>query len=219
MTTTEQREAAKAYQQDYYISNKALLKARSKAYYAANKEQLLALKKEKTAKQRLCSDCRVDISDRGNRAIRCAGCSAARNDSRRKEREDIRAPRMRLYLKDYYAANRDKCLDVMRKWRLSNPDKAKAAQQNWRARNKDPRIAYSRIRYVEKANELRQKCHEYYVKHRDVLLEKSKAETQELTKGYVAACLRVPVSLLPDSMHETYRQYVLNKRALRELTS
>jgi len=73
-------------------------------------------------------------------------------------------------------------------WRKANPDKVKVAKLNHR----DRAIARKRERYQEKRDELRAKCHEYYLAHKEEINERhrrhyQKPEVKERMRAYQQA--------------------------------
>jgi hypothetical protein len=85
-------------------------------------------------------------------------------------------------------AQRLKVLGWQRVWRKANPDKVKVAKLNHR----DRAIARKRERYQEKRDELRAKCHEYYLAHKDEINERhrrhyQKPEVKERMRAYQQA--------------------------------
>lgn len=59
-------------------------------------------------------------------------------------------------------------------WRKANPDRVKATK----FRHRDRAIARKRERYQEKIDELRAKCHEYYLAHKDEINERHRKHYQ-----------------------------------------
>jgi hypothetical protein len=70
-------------------------------------------------------------------------------------------------------------------WRKANPDKVKATK----LRHRDRAIERKRERYQEKIDELRAKCHEYYLANREKISERhrrhyQKPEVKERMRAY-----------------------------------
>lgn len=73
-------------------------------------------------------------------------------------------------------------------WRKANPDKVKAAK----LRHRDRATERKRERYQEKRDELRAKCHEYYLTHKEEINERhqrhyQKPEVKERLRAYQQA--------------------------------
>lgn len=73
-------------------------------------------------------------------------------------------------------------------WRKANPDRVKAAK----LRRRDKELVYKRNRYQEKRDELRAKCREYYLAHKEEINERhqrhyQKPEVKERMRAYQQA--------------------------------
>lgn len=126
-----------------------------------------------------CKPCHVVNSKRA----REANLEKAR--AREKELREQRKLKMTPEQKE---AQRLKVLAWQRVWRKANPDRVKATK----LRRRDKDLVYKRNRYQEKRDELRAKCHEYYLAHKDEINERhrrhyQKPEVKERMRAYQQA--------------------------------
>jgi hypothetical protein len=103
-----------------------------------------------------------------------------------------KAEELRKKCRDYYAANKDQILERNRQRNAANSVARYAQTKDWRKANPDKYAAQ------QKAQRTR--------------------NLANVTKGVAADNLGIKAALIPDSMYHAYRQYLLNKRALKELT-
>lgn len=116
----------------------------------------------------------------GNKLAREANLEKAH--AREKELREQRKLKMTPEQKE---VQRLKVLEWQRVWRKANLDKVKAAK----LRRRDKELVYKRNRYQEKRDELRAKCHEYYLANKEEISERQKQynqilEVREQKKAY-----------------------------------
>jgi hypothetical protein len=118
-----------------------------------------------------------------NKLAREANIEKAR--AREKELREQRIARMTSEQRDDL---RRKFYGWNTSWRKANPDKVKAAK----LRHRDKELVYKRNRYQEKRDELRAKCHEYYLANKEEIVERhqrhyQKPEVKERLRAYQQA--------------------------------
>lgn len=89
--------------------------------------------------------------------------------------------------KKWYADNTDRALQNIEAWRREHPDNVRNARRKWDEKNQDRRSAGERRR------------------------------SRDLTDGYVAGQLRIPLSALPTDLIETKREQIRIVRLLKNL--
>jgi len=107
-----------------------------------------------------------------------AASKAAREANLEKARArdaELRAQRMARMTPEQKEEHRLKFVAWNTAWRKANPDKVKANK----LRHRDRAIERKRERYQEKLDELRAKCHEYYLAHKDEISARAKRHYQK----------------------------------------
>lgn len=102
--------------------------------------------------------------------------------------KELRERRLGLETPEQKEVRRLKALEWQRVWRKANLDKVKAAK----LRHRDRAIERKRERYQEKRDELRAKCHEYYLANKEEIVERhmkhyQKPEVKERLRAYQQA--------------------------------
>jgi hypothetical protein len=102
--------------------------------------------------------------------------------------KELRERRLGLETPEQKEARRLKALEWQRVWRKANPDKVKATK----LRSRDKELVYKRNRYQEKRDELRAKCHEYYLANKEEIIKRhmkhyQKPEVKERLRAYQQA--------------------------------
>ena len=102
--------------------------------------------------------------------------------------KELREQRKLKMTPEQKEAQRLKVLGWQRVWRKANPDRVKAAK----LRHRDRAIERKRERYQEKIDELRAKCHEYYLANKEEINERhmkhyQKPEVKERLRAYQQA--------------------------------
>jgi hypothetical protein len=102
--------------------------------------------------------------------------------------KELREQRKLKMTPEQKEAQRLKVLGWQRVWRKANLDKVKAAK----LRHRDRAIQRKRERYQEKRDELRAKCHEYYLANKEEINERhqrhyQKPEVKERMRAYQQA--------------------------------
>jgi hypothetical protein len=100
-------------------------------------------------------------------------------------------------------------------WRKTNPDKVKAAK----LRHRDRAIERKRERYQEKRDELRAKCHEYYLANKEEINERhikhyQKPEVKERLRAYQQAIRpqeRVKARMRIRNLHPNYIKLMIRR--------
>ena len=126
-----------------------------------------------------CKPCHTEAG----RVARQANLEKAR--AREKELREQRIARMTFEQRDEL---RHKFYRWNTAWRKANSDKVKAAK----LRRRDKELVYKRNRYQEKRDELRAKCHEYYLANKEEINERQqrhyqKPEVKERLRAYQQA--------------------------------
>ena len=75
--------------------------------------------------ERLCVDCGVDISSRGNKAIRCKSCAKAAHKNRDREKS-----------RSYYAQHKKQVIEASRRWKVQNKCKHIETKRLYYAKNR-----------------------------------------------------------------------------------
>jgi hypothetical protein len=102
--------------------------------------------------------------------------------------KELREQRKLKMTPEQKEAQRLKVLGWQGVWRKANPDKVKATK----LRRRDKELVYKRNRYQEKRDELRAKCHEYYLANKEEINERhqkhyQKPEVKERMRAYQQA--------------------------------
>jgi len=129
--------------------------------------------------------------------------------------KELRERRLGLETPEQKETRRLKALEWQRVWRNANLDKVKAAK----LRHRDRAIERKRERYQEKRDELRAKCHEYYLANKEEINERhikhyQKPEVKERLRAYQQAIRpqeRVKARMRIRNLHPNYIKLMIRR--------
>ena len=112
----------------------------------------------------------------------------------------------KVYMRAYYAANTEKLKAMGKAYRKANPEKYKAIGKAWREANPE------KLKASHKAsNKAYREANPEKIKAMD------KAYCNNLSRGYIASLLKIPVADLPPEMEEQKRMQMRITRTINQL--